>query len=249
VIKRWQFLTLSVLAAAAIIALLMASEQRAGLVGDLKTENDYLTRRLEQTRDQLQRMAERQVELEKTLQNRTTAPVRGGRTGSLMDMPVTQPSGLTAAAFEQALAGTGLAGLGEALVRAEAATGINALVLAGICALETGWGSSRLARDKNNMAGLGAYDGSEYSAGITFDSRAGSIMFLAELLATHYAPGGKHYGGSHDLAGIGVNYASDPAWAQKVAGCMRVIVEGGWRHENKTASPGLQRVQRARTAM
>ena len=37
------------------------------------------------------------------------------------------------------------------------------------------------------MAGLGAYPGQEYSAGITFDSRADSIMFLAQLLATHYA--------------------------------------------------------------
>lgn len=58
-----------------------------------------------------------------------------------------------------------------------------------------------------------------------FDSRAGSIMFLAELLAVHYAPGGKYFGGSFDLTGVGVRYASDPAWARKVAGCMRVIMQ------------------------
>ena len=95
--------------------------------------------------------------------------------------------------------------------------------LAAICAHESGWGTSRLAREKCNMAGLGAYDGSEYSSGITFDSRGESVMFLARLLATHYAPGGKHFGGSHDLQGIGVRYASDPRWAAKVAGCMKII--------------------------
>jgi beta-N-acetylglucosaminidase len=168
-------------------------------------------------------MAERQVELEKTLQNRTTAPVRGGRTGSLMDMPVTQPSGLNAFVFERAFIGTGLVGIGGALVKAEAATGVSALVLAGIVVLETGWGSSRLASEKNNMGGIGAYDGREYSSGIMFDSREVSIMFLAELLAMDYAPGGRFYGGSYDLAGIGVRYASDPAWAAKVGECMRVI--------------------------
>ncbi len=50
-------------------------------------------------------------------------------------------------------------------------------------------------------------------------------MFLARLLATHYAPGGKYYGGSHDLQGIGVKYASDPGWAAKVAGCVKYIVK------------------------
>ena len=140
-------------------------------------------------------------------------------------MPVTTPSGFFAARFERAFAGTGLEGTGEALVQAEMETGINALVLAAIVVHESDWGRSRLAREKNNLAGLGAYDGQEYLAGIRFDSRASSIMFLAELLAVHYAPGGKFYGGSHDLRGIGVKYASDPGWAAKVAGYMRAIIQ------------------------
>lgn len=223
-LKRWQFLTLSIFAAAAIIALLAASEQRAGLMSDLRAENDYLTRRLEQSREQLRRMTERQLELEETLQNRTSAPARGGRAEGWTTMPATQPSGLSAAALERAFAGTGLAGTGEALIVAEKEYGVNALVLAAICAHESGWGSSRLAQEKENLAGLGAFDGAEYSSGITFDSRTASVYFLAELLATHYAPGGCLFGGSHDLVGIGVRYASDPGWARKVAGCMGVII-------------------------
>lgn len=227
-LKRWHYLTLSVFVAGAIVALLVASEQRAALVSDLVAENDYLTRRLEQSREQLRQMTERQLELEAAIHNRTHSPARGGRLDGWETMPVTTPSGLDAAELNQALAGTELAGLGEALIAAEAATGVSALVLAAICAHESGWGSSRLARDKNNLAGLGAYPGEEYSAGISFASRDGCVMFLARLLATHYAPGGKYYGGSYDLVGIGRSYAGDQGWAEKVAGCMERI-GGGWR--------------------
>ncbi len=151
---------------------------------------------------------------------------RSGGRHDFTTMPVLSESGFTAAMFERSFSGTGLEGIGAALVQAEMETGINALVLAGIVVHESDWGGSRLAREKNNLAGLGAYDGQEYSAGIRFDSRAASIMFLAELLAVKYAPGGKYFGGSHDLAGIGVRYASDPGWAEKVAGCVKKIVGG-----------------------
>ena len=128
--------------------------------------------------------------------------------------------------LDLALADTGLAGLGQTLYVAEAETGVSAVVLAAICAHESGWGTSRLARERNNLAGLGAYDGQEYSAGIRFDSRAASVMFLAKLLATKYAPGGCYYGGSFDLTGVGVKYASDPGWARKVAGGVKKIAGG-----------------------
>jgi len=157
---------------------------------------------------------------------RSAAPPRGGRI-TLATMPLTTPSGFTAERLERVLADTELAGLGQAFYGAEKAYGVNAVVLAAICAHESGWGTSKLARERNNLAGLGAYDGQEYSAGIRFDSRASSIMFLAELLAVEYAPGGCYYGGSHDLQGIGARYASDPRWAEKVAGCMKIIAEAG----------------------
>ncbi len=231
-VKRWQFAVISVLSVAAIIALLVASEQRAGLLGDLEAENAYLTRRLQQSRDQLRQMTERQLDLEQQLFNVRqmeqiccSAPSRDGRQITVLTMPLDTPSGYTAARFERVLSGTVLAGIGEALVAAEEETGINALVLAGICAHESGWGASRLAKDKCNLAGLGAYPGAEYSAGITFGSRAGSVMFLAELLAVKYAPGGCYFGGSFDLTGVGVRYASDPAWAAKVGACVKSITQ------------------------
>lgn len=225
--KAYLFLAVSILIVAGALALSHVAEiireRRDELVRELDTITRLFDSELEQRNQELEEVLINLNRMEQIV-TRSAAPSRGGRQMTLATMPLDTPSGYSAARFERALAGTKLAGIGGALVAAEAETGINALVLAGIIAHETGWGQSRLAREKCNMAGLGAYPGREYSAGITFDSRADSIMFLARLLATHYAPGGKHFGGSHDLAGIGARYASDPAWAQKVAACMRVIV-------------------------
>lgn len=229
----------------------LVRQERLEEMRQIEEENEQMLRRARQAQEQIKIMDERLVELETMLLNLErmqrivngvdagagfeAAPLsplssRGGRGGYTADyaattMPVTMPSGFSAAKFERAFAGTGLEGIGEALVAAEAEHGINAAFLAGIIVHETGWGGSALAREKNNLGGLGAYDGNEYECGFTFDSRTGSIMFLANLLATHYAPGGKFFGGSHDLQGIGVRYASDPRWAAKVAGCMRLILQ------------------------
>ena len=235
-IKPWLFLTISALGIAGILALAANSEARENEIRELERECEQQLQQLREMRQQLQEASDRLEELETMLLNlrrmeeivgRSTLS-RGGRI-DVTTMPVTMPSGFSAARFERAFAGTPLAGIGEALVQAEKATGINALVLAGIIVHESGWGSSRLARERNNLAGLGAFDGSEYSSGITFDSRAASVMFLADLLATKYCPGGCYYGGSHDLLGIGVKYASDPRWAEKVAGCMKMIAEAAAR--------------------
>jgi hypothetical protein len=251
--KRWQFLLVSVFIVT--VVLMIGSEKYFSLVRQerleemrqIQEENEQLLRRARQAQEQIKIMDERLVELETMLLNLErmqrivngvdagagfeAAPLsslssRGGReTLTAVTMPATMPSGFSAAKFERAFAGTGLEGIGEALVAAEAEHGINALLLAGVIVHETGWGSSRLAREKNNLGGIGAYDGNEYECGFTFDSRTGSIMFLARLIAVDYAPGGKFFGGSHDAEGIGVRYASDPRWAQKVAGCMRLILQ------------------------
>ena len=229
-IKPWLFLTISALVITGVLALAANSEARENEIRELERECEQQLQQLREMRQQLGEAAERLEELEQMLLNlqqmeeivgRSTLS-RGGRIDATT-MPVTTPSGFSAARFERAFAGTGLSGIGETLVQAEELYGINSLVLAAITVHESGWGSSRLAQDKNNLAGLGAYDGREYSAGIRFDSRASSIMFLAELLAVHYAPGGCYYGGSHDLQGIGARYASDPRWAVKVAACMKII--------------------------
>lgn len=147
---------------------------------------------------------------------------RGARTGTLAQMSLTTPSGFTAAAFERAFADLpGMKGLEGILIEMEEEWGINAVILAGIIALESGWGNSYIAQTKNNLAGLGASTG---PAAFHFDTREDSVRFLAELLAVKYSPDGKYFGGSFTLTGVNVRYAEDTQWAAKVARCATHIV-------------------------
>ena len=57
-----------------------------------------------------------------------------------------------------------------------------------------------------------------FREGILIESREECVMFLAELLRDR--PG-------ESLEEIGGWYASAPRWAEKVAGCMKMIVEVG----------------------
>lgn len=225
-LKGWQFLLVSGAILLAVLASSASHEARQAEIQDLKTEKDLQLQQLQDLKEQLNEAAERLEELETMLLNLqrmelivsgapgVPGPSRGGRV-SVVNMPVTTPSGFSAARFERAFAGTGLEGTGEALVQAEMETGINALVLAAIIVHESDWGRSRLAREKNNLAGLGAYDDAPGRA-MRFDSREECVMFLAELLRDR--PG-------ESLEEIGGWYASDPGWARKVAGCMRAIIQ------------------------
>ena len=228
-----------------------AAVERAVHLQAVELEREKTQSELDQQTEQLRQIEQLNSELEELLINRArtyeivitgiqlaTAREsdvqllsRGGRQElTAVNMPVQSMSGFTAAVLERAfesMGARGMIGTGEAFVAAEEQYGINALVLAGICHLESGGGTSRIAQDKGNLAGLGAFDGSEYASAIRFSSREDSIMFLARLLAEDYAPGGKFYGGSHDLAGIGRRYASDPAWAAKVAAVMGAIARAG----------------------
>ena len=220
-IKPWVFLTVSILILTCALLASTAFQARQDELRELEQECELQLQQVTEIRDQLSEASDRLADLEEMLLNlqrmeqiisRSAAPSRGGRQLTLTTMPLNTPSGYSAARFERALKGTSLAGIGEALVLAEAETGINAVILAAICAHESGWGTSRLARERNNLAGLGAY---RPGLGMTFDTRADCIDYLARLLAGR--PG--------TLAEVGQWYAEDPGWARKVGACVRGMVE------------------------
>ena len=211
----------------------------------IENENQELLEQLEEVRNQTDQLRETNEYLEEMLFNLATtytavtegvpAPERysgtqlsrsGRGTITGVNMPVLSQSCISVSAYERAfnkLGATGMVGIGDALVQAEQTFGVNSLVLASIAYLESAGGSSAIARDKNNLLGLGAYDGSAYRSAISFVSPGDSIMFAAELLTTDYlTPGGRYYNGP-DLRGINIRYASDPHWAHKVAAVMERI--------------------------
>lgn len=225
--KGWQFLLISGVILLAVLAFSASYEARQAEIQELKAEKERQLQQMQNLKEQLNEAAERLEELETMLLNlqrmklimsgapEALSPNRGGHQYTATTMPLLSPSGFSPARFERAFAGTGMAGLGESLCLAEKETGVNALVLAGVIALESGWGSSKIARDKNNLAGLGAYDDCPGSA-IRFGSREECVMYLARLLRDK--PG-------DNLREIGIWYASDPRWAEKVAGYMRAIIQ------------------------
>lgn len=121
-----------------------------------------------------------------------------------------------------------LAGIGCAALTAQGIYGINASYIVAHAALETGWGTSRIARDKNNLFGWSAFDKSPYTSAKGFPTREHCILFVMErVLALYLTPGGKYYRGAPVLGdkthGMNVCYATDPAWGAKIARIARTM--------------------------
>lgn len=214
---RLRFLLTSTIILGTALILVYTAEVMDEYRWELQAEVETEQARIASMEREKAELTQRNSELTKTLHNRTSTLSRGGRPGGWLAMPVTEPSSINAVFFEWAFAGTGLEGIGGALADAEAETGVSALVLAGIISLESAWGESWLACERNNLGGLGAFDGREDECGMSFDSREESILFLARLLRDR--PG--------TVEEIGEWYASDPRWARKVMGCMELIAGGG----------------------
>lgn len=124
---------------------------------------------------------------------------------------VCTPSNASPSQVDLALVGTGLEGLGYAYINAENWYGINAMVLIGITAQESGWGTSKLALEKNNLSGFMAYDNDPYNSAMTFESQGDSIIATAKLLQESYVSIGLV-----DLKSINSRYATDKEWHNKV---------------------------------
>ncbi len=132
-------------------------------------------------------------------------------------------SGNSAILIDQKLKNTPMAGLGKAFKAAEKRSGINAFALASIAIHESAYGRSRIAKQKNNLFGFQAYDGSPYKSAKSFSSREQGIYHVADYLKRNYLTvGGKYYNGV-TLQAVGKKYASDPQWATKVESIMRAL--------------------------
>ena len=111
---------------------------------------------------------------------------------------------------------------GNAFASAQNTYTINALLMFGIAINESGWGTSSIAKNKNNLFGLNAVDSSPGESANTFKSVDACINeFAYEWMHKDYLNGGDsryrgpHLGDKH--SGINVKYASDPYWGEKAA--------------------------------
>ncbi|MHB1500368.1 MAG: coiled-coil domain-containing protein [Candidatus Dormibacteria bacterium] len=146
---------------------------------------------------------------------------------------LTQPSGITLAQVQQFLQGTPLEADAGYFMDAQAASHVSAIYLISDAVLETGWGTSSLYLQKHNLFGFHAYDVNPLGDGSTFPNDQTCISFVSWYVSVYYLtppgyqvpnypgqPGsvatGQFYNGPTP-AGMSVDYASDPAWATKIA--------------------------------
>lgn len=103
---------------------------------------------------------------------------------------VQSSSGLTVEAIEALFKGTGLAnqGLEKAIMELEDQYGINAYFTIAVMKLESGNGTSKVAKSRNNLFGLNSNNGTGY---LRFKTKVDSVKRFGQLISKNYI--GKGY--------------------------------------------------------
>lgn len=117
-------------------------------------------------------------------------------------------------------AGSIMRGQGAAFVEAAKKTGLDVRYLVAHAALETAWGTSRIAKDKYNFYGIGAVDWNPYGGAKSFGrTPAEGIIAGAEWIKQNFIDRGQNtlYKMLHSPNHA---YASDPNWDTKIASIM-----------------------------
>jgi LysM repeat protein len=133
-------------------------------------------------------------------------------------------SGLTVEQINNLLAGHGkLEGLGQAFIDVENRDDVNAYWGMAQAILETGWGLSAIAEQKNNLFGITAYDSNPYGDASEYNSAPDCVEYWGNFIKTSYlTPGGAYYV-STTPAGIARHWATDPDYASKVVSIMNTL--------------------------
>lgn len=113
---------------------------------------------------------------------------------------------------------------------AEEKYSVNAIISLATAINESGWGTSTLAKTKNNLFGHNAYDSSVMSSASGYNTVADGIYrhayyYINTLFAETKDLSGNYYGShlGNKNSGINVKYASDVYWGEKIAAVYRAI--------------------------
>lgn len=111
---------------------------------------------------------------------------------------------------------------------------INGVFVAAVGIHESAWGTSKIALQKNNLFGYGAYDSNPYNGAYNFSNYSESIDLISRVFVKYYInpKGTSIYGGENavgtyyngsNLSGINKKYASDSNWANAVYSHMQYL--------------------------
>jgi len=112
--------------------------------------------------------------------------------------------------------------------------GINGVFVAALGIHESGWGTSRIAKNKKNLFGYGAYDMNAYASAYNYDGYVAGIDMIARVLMKNYLnpkgtciyndeiASGKYYNGN-TLSAVNKKYATDNNWGNTVYTWMKYL--------------------------
>ena len=111
---------------------------------------------------------------------------------------------------------------------------INGMFVAAVGIHESAWGTSKIALNKNNLFGYGAYDSNPYNGAYTFDNYAEAIDLVSRVFVKFYlnpegekiydgqVANGRYYSGN-TLSAVNKRYATDKNWANGVYSHMQYL--------------------------
>jgi beta-N-acetylglucosaminidase len=137
-------------------------------------------------------------------------------------MDLRTPASCTVYEIDSFLQGTGMEGLGQYYIDAQRNYGVNAIFLMCKDIIESGWGESQIATDKNNLSGYNAIDENPYYYATTFESKAECIDTVSKSISENYlSENGKFFRG-YDLYAINEIYAQNGTtlWVETIANQM-----------------------------
>lgn len=164
----------------------------------------------------------------------------GGNIESLsFDMKLNKPSGLNLEQFKKVLTDSKdtnkvMQNNAEYFYYIEQQYNINGIFVAAVAIHESAWGTSRIAQNKHNLFGYGAYDSNPYNGAYDFQDYSESIDLIARVFVKYYLnpkgtviyggekASGKYYNGS-TLSGVNTKYATDKNWANAVYNHMKYL--------------------------
>ncbi len=135
--------------------------------------------------------------------------------------------------------------IGEYLVSAQDTYGVNALLIAGVGANESGWGKSSISQTKNNLFGLNAIDTSPGTSASIYASVQECIRQFADgWMSRGYLDTSdwRYKGGflGNKGSGINVSYASDPYWGERAANLIWNLDQNGGGRDGNAYSIGIK---------
>lgn len=128
---------------------------------------------------------------------------------------VTEVSNISVKQMRQILQDTDLQEFAPVYVRIEKELHINAIAICALSALESGWGTSKRAKEDHNYTGFGVY--SDEAEGINAASGEENLLMTAKHIREKYLTKGAVYDNGPSLVGINTMYCVGDTWAYKIA--------------------------------